>query len=203
MAYRFVNDSVNAGFSFSGKQNSYNTMYGKLGNLTQYKNNLYKNIFRSLFGDVIKLIDNYSKGNFANVSEQLPRDRYEELSRKLFSFPTNGSSELDSLRKVATSLLQGVQQSIFQYFELMNTLDKLEKCQEKSAILKDRNKLNEYIQQLKKSNYLFDVKPVQVISATLKPEYAEYIKIYGFPEGGIFEADKLAEIQYRLGIIPQ
>lgn len=203
MAYRFVNDSINPGFSFSGKQNSYNTLYGKLGNLTQYKNSIYKNIFRDLFGDVIKLVDNYSKGNFEEVSNQLPRDRYEKLSRKLYTFPTNGSTELNNLRTVATSLLQGVQQSIFQYIEFMNTIDKLEKCQEKSSILKDRNKLNEYIKQLKNSNYLFDVQPVQVISATLKPEYAEYIKIHGFPEGGIFEADKLAVIQYRLGIIPE
>lgn len=203
MAYRFVNDSINPGFSFSGKQNSYNTLYGKLGNLTQYKNSIYKNIFRDLFGDVIKLVDNYSKGNFEEVSNQLPRDRYEKLSRKLYTFPTNGSTELNNLRTVATSLLQGVQQSIFQYIEFMNTIDKLEKCQEKSSILKDRNKLNEYIKQLKNSNYLFDVQPVQVISATLKQEYAEYIKIHGFPEGGIFEADKLAVIQYRLGIIPE
>jgi hypothetical protein len=34
---------------------------------------------------------------------------------------------------------------------------------------------------------------------TLKPEYAEYIKKYGFPEGGIFESDKMAEILEKLG----
>jgi hypothetical protein len=34
---------------------------------------------------------------------------------------------------------------------------------------------------------------------TLKPEYAEYIKKYGYPEGGIFESDKIAEILENLG----
>lgn len=33
----------------------------------------------------------------------------------------------------------------------------------------------------------------------LKPEYAEYIKKYGYPEGGIFESDKIAEILKTLG----
>jgi hypothetical protein len=33
----------------------------------------------------------------------------------------------------------------------------------------------------------------------IKPEYAEYIKKYGFPEGGIFESDKMAEILENLG----
>jgi hypothetical protein len=30
------------------------------------------------------------------------------------------------------------------------------------------------------------------MKATLKPEYAEYIKQFGFPQGAIFEPDKLA-----------
>jgi hypothetical protein len=39
---------------------------------------------------------------------------------------------------------------------------------------------------------LFPETSIQVIAATVKPEYAQYIKRFGFPPGGVFEMDKLA-----------
>ena len=45
----------------------------------------------------------------------------------------------------------------------------------------------------------FDDVNASIPLLTLKPEYAEYIKKYGFPEGGIFESDKMAEILENLG----
>jgi hypothetical protein len=41
---------------------------------------------------------------------------------------------------------------------------------------------------------------VRVIPATAKPEYLQYIKLYGYPAGGIFEMEKLAPILRELGI---
>jgi hypothetical protein len=33
---------------------------------------------------------------------------------------------------------------------------------------------------------------VTIITAEIKAEYAEYIQMYGFPDGAVFEMDKLA-----------
>lgn len=57
-----------------------------------------------------------------------------------------------------------------------------------------------YLKEMQKSAMnLFDDINVSAPVLKLKPEYAEYIKKYGFPEGGIFESDKMAEILEKLG----
>ena len=64
----------------------------------------------------------------------------------------------------------------------------------------DMNKLREYIRGLSGSLSLFPDMYVTSIAATLKPEIAIYIQLYGFPDGGVFEADKLA---FALSLVPE
>jgi hypothetical protein len=35
---------------------------------------------------------------------------------------------------------------------------------------------------------------VTVVKAQIKPEYLEYIKLYGYPSNGVFDMDKLGAI---------
>jgi pyruvate kinase len=46
--------------------------------------------------------------------------------------------------------------------------------------------------------YLFDVEPITMVETVIKQEYLEYIKLYGFPEGGIFESNKLGDIIFKI-----
>jgi hypothetical protein len=62
------------------------------------------------------------------------------------------------------------------------------------------NKLREYIKGLSGSLSLFPDMYVTSIAATLKPEIAIYIQLYGFPEGGVFETDKLA---FAISLVPE
>ena len=55
-------------------------------------------------------------------------------------------------------------------------------------------KLRDYVNNLKKNVSIFPEMNVTIIRAEIKPEYAEYIKLYGYPQGGIFDMDRLADI---------
>ena len=71
---------------------------------------------------------------------------------------------------------------------------------EKASILDDIEKLKEYINSLKKNMSLFPDIDITIVQAHIKSEYAEYIKLYGYPVGGVFDMDKLGEILIRMNI---
>ena len=65
---------------------------------------------------------------------------------------------------------------------------------EKASILNDIDKLKEYINGLRGTMYLLPDLNIKAPLATVKREYVEYIKLYGYPSGGIFDMDRLAAI---------
>jgi hypothetical protein len=75
-----------------------------------------------------------------------------------------------------------------------------------SEILRDAEKLKEFIDEqnklLKKSVNLFeDVTMKLDVEPMFKPEIIEYINRHGPPEGGEFDAEKMAVIMAELGIV--
>ena len=68
-------------------------------------------------------------------------------------------------------------------------------------ILYDPQKLQRYISQINRETSAFPSSNVTAIAATLKPEYHEYVQQYGYPEGGVFDMDKLAVILKKLQIV--
>ena len=90
-----------------------------------------------------------------------------------------------------------------QYANYNNLNTMYDACKERSdrltSILTDPKKLREYIDNLnKKHSLILPSAEVTVVAAKIKPEYLEYIKLYGYPAGGIFDMDKLGEIIERL-----
>lgn len=81
----------------------------------------------------------------------------------------------------------------------MDTEAKLSVANKNLETLYDPVKLRAYIELMNQRRSLFDESKVKVtVSAKLKPEYAEYIRLYGYPEGSVFDMDKLAQIISRL-----
>jgi hypothetical protein len=78
--------------------------------------------------------------------------------------------------------------------DLINAEEQLVRCKEKVSILGDPVKLRDYIESMKKSRVVFPEAVVQAPFARLKPQYAEYIRRYGFPDSGIFNPDLLGQI---------
>ena len=140
------------------------------------------------------LLSEYAKGNFYTVANILTDTVYKKMSQDLLGLAANPQKFMDyeNLRLANTSALEGLYQSIIQHSNLVDTEVKLEKAKEFELILKDPERLKEYIKMLQGRTMLFTDSAVQIKPATLKPEYAQYIKRFGFPEGGVFEMDKLA-----------
>jgi hypothetical protein len=148
------------------------------------------------------LLSEYSKGNIPEVASILTQDAYHELSIKLaaLAVPATKYPEYETIRASTRTTLAGLYQSIIQYVECVNCEEQLAVAKENESILYDPVKLKEYIEKLKRNRYLFPESNVQVISASLKPEYAAYIRLFGFPEGAVFETDRLAFVLNQLGM---
>jgi hypothetical protein len=140
----------------------------------------------------------FSLGRFKEVARTLTRNYYQYLSVKLSKITYFDYPIYEQLRRSTKFSLEGLYKSIEQYTKLTNTETVLKNTKAKAAILDDMVKLKEYINGLKKQVSVFPDMNITIIRAEIKPEYAEYIRMYGFPEGGIFDMDKLAEILIRM-----
>jgi hypothetical protein len=148
------------------------------------------------------LMKEYSKGNFYTVANILTQASYNKLSISLagLAAAANKFPDYETIRSSTTSSLGGLYQSILQYSELVDVKAQLGISREHESILYDPVKLKEYIESLNKRRAIFPESKVRVMAATLKPEYAEYVRRYGFPAGAVFEPDKLATVLQYLGM---
>lgn len=159
--------------------------------------NINEDIYKTLatFSETIQnLLLQFSLGNFKQVSTILNRRYFQYLSIKLSNITYIDYPIYEQLRQSIKKSLQGLYKAIEQYNVLNNTKQILKTTQERAAILDDMQKLREYVNNLKKNVSIFPEMNVTIIRAEIKPEYAEYIKLYGYPQGGIFDMDRLAEI---------
>lgn len=143
------------------------------------------------------LTDEYAKGEFAIVAKLLTPNTYKEMSIALNRLAQDPRlyPDYEKIRNAICSTFSGLYQSIIQYSQLVETTIQLSEAQALVDILKDPVRLQEYINEQKSQRALFADSHVQLQTvAQLKPEYAEYIRLYGFPTGGVFDMEKLANI---------
>jgi hypothetical protein len=144
----------------------------------------------------------YSNGNFYVVANTLTNDVYNQLCVRLGSLAANPVKfpDYETIRLMTTSALKGMYQGLLQYVNLVDTETKLKISQDHEAILYDPVRLQDWINGLRQRSALFPESKVQVRKARLKPQYAEYVRLYGFPEGGVFEPNLMNQILSKLGI---
>ena len=72
---------------------------------------------------------------------------------------------------------------------------------EHKGILTDRDRLKEYVEKHYGgfNSLLFQVEFAVTTPLAIKPEYEVYIRRYGVPNMGIFDAEKMANIKRELG----
>lgn len=136
----------------------------------------------------------YYTGDFFTANTLLTQSKYETLSTELAAIKLNATlyPHYENIRTFITQGLSGLYQAIQQYNTLQYTNNELEVAIQKASILNNMTELRKYVEGLSGSTGLFADVTMTSIAATIKPEYAEYIKLYGYPPGGIFEMDKLA-----------
>ena len=154
-------------------------------------------------GDAIRsMIQSFAAGDFESLNNAIEFQEFNRLAITLFRQTSSRRSDQDfeRYREVFTSILLGLQQAMLQYQTLANTAAKLEICEERSSILDDMDKLRDFVNELSTQFNLFPEATVAAPTATFAPQYVEYFALYGVPESGIFDPDKMAEILIRLGI---
>jgi hypothetical protein len=186
-----------------------NSVFGKNNNTIIANSDAADKIIIDMYAKLAKIVETinellleYSKGNFYAVANILTQQAYNKLAVSLANLAVSSTKyqSYEILRKSNTAALSGLYQSIIQYSSYVDIQTQLEICKEHDSILYDRVKLQDWINKLNQNKRVFPDSRVQVKKATLKPEYAEYIKMYGFPEGAIFEPDKLAFVLQKLGM---
>jgi hypothetical protein len=136
----------------------------------------------------------FSQGQFSQIVILLTRDKYNELAVELLHLAKPSNKIYEQIRSTIAKSLEGLYQGVLQYILLINTEYELIKAKEKASILDDFCKLKEYLENMRESLCILPDREVSIVYASVKPEYLEYIKRYGYPEGGVFEMDKLGEI---------
>jgi len=140
------------------------------------------------------LLIEFSQGHFDLVTSVLTNDLYNELALQLSAIKQTAKiyPEFENIRISTTRALGGLKQGIQQYILLKNTQADLTTFKTKASILDDKTKLQDYINSLLGSRSILPDSKVTIIAAEIKPEYVEYIQLYGFPEGAVFDMDKLS-----------
>jgi hypothetical protein len=141
-----------------------------------------------------KLLFEFSLGNFEYVSKILTRRYYNYLSVKLSQIMYTDYPIYEQLRITIKYALQGLYKALQEYQLLVNAQNTIVSLKERASILTDMAKLRDYINSLKKNVSIFNNIEVKIVKAQIKPEYLEYIKLYGYPSNGVFDMDKLGAI---------
>ncbi len=147
-----------------------------------------------------QLLTSFSQGDFYAVANTFTQGVYAQMSVDINNLALDPEiyPYYEELRQMLIASLQGLKQATVQYATMIDLENQLESCQEYQNILYDPTKLQDFLNSLKRSVRIFPDVTVQAIRAEVKQEYLEYIKLYGYPPGGIFEMDKLAPILKQL-----
>jgi hypothetical protein len=140
----------------------------------------------------------YSLGNISMVASILTLQTYETISVEFKKLSVNQQKypKYEQLRQNYVYAITGLYQSLLQNLKMNECESRISSALDRASILDDPVRLKEYINSFK--SVIFPDTSIKIISAKIKPEYLEYIKLYGYPESNVFDPDKLGEIIMRL-----
>jgi len=160
--------------------------------------NLIQNLLKSEFAiDIQNVIKYYYNGNFSEVLQILSKKRLQQLSNLLDSYKKRSIQypTYEKIRLLLKLYLEGLTKCIEQFLDIANIKIALSDCEERCKILDDMKKLQEYIDKLNSTMSLFKTVPVSVAEVKILPEHATYLRMYGYPVGGIFDPELLNAIK--------
>ena len=139
----------------------------------------------------------YASGHFDDVVNSLDPAVYANISTSLNKLIANKKYiDYEFIRSTLVNSLNALWQSVRQYMDLQTLIRELAIAEDRISILDDLVKLEEYINNLKNHTLVTIIPDVDanVPLLTIKEPYNTYIKVYGYPPGGAFDPDRLAQI---------
>ena len=144
--------------------------------------------------EVNKLIKKLKKEDYEYLSSKLDPDYVSKLTTTLEELKKNASTIYKGVIGVYIRIVETIFLNVNLTKSLKLTLEKSQAYKADSEILRNREKLIEYINTLNNGpTALF--KPVYVTTTLeLKKRYRIYVEKYGYPENEIFDAELMLEI---------
>ena len=202
--YVFTNTVGGSGFPTNSRTNSSSTGTsggtstgtgtGSGGGTTAESDEIRVLLNSTVVKSISTISENYAAGQFDSIKTQLTQSNYNALSLQLFKAKKPLNADYEKLRKVINLNLEGLLQSINLYNTNIDVTGERNFYKTKADKLNDINALIEQINMLRGSVSLFPDQTITVIPVEIKPEYLAYIKTYGYPENGIWDADLLGAI---------
>jgi hypothetical protein len=146
---------------------------------------------------ITDLYKQYVVRNFDYVTTFLTDTKYQELAIQLHELKSHGIEDNHDYEKVRTNIIasfEALLQTIRERKNCSSLMDQINQLQEENSILYDMEKLRAFLDARRQETHVLPSVSVSAPVPRLLPEYAMYIKLFGFPPGAIFEVDKLAEI---------
>lgn len=192
-------ESVSESVSESESELESNSMSS--ANYNQYML-ITKLLSSSVFININALLTAYSTGNFDYIMEHLSMAEYETLSAELYKLKdTTIMQYYETIRAYIVSTLEGLHQCVLQIQAQKGMENQYIIYKKGYDTLNDVAKLKEYLaEQQKKSLEIFPKMSITSSFLKLKPQYTTYIQLYGFPENGVYDSAKLAQIMLDLSL---
>jgi hypothetical protein len=157
-----------------------------------------------VFQEITHMYHEYTLAHFEYLENFLTLEKYNQIALQLYELKESEKehgckrkkeSDYEKIRKNIVRSFEALFQGINQYQILESVRRDLKRYKHDSEILHDNTKLKEFLEE-KRSKFNVSVFPDQHINVsmpTIKPEYLCYMKKYGFPDNGVFDADRMAE----------
>lgn len=172
---------------------------------------IYKEL--SAYVESIKTLNQlYYEGQLSVVQSILTQTMYETILAdlaKLEKAPPAGSTqavldayaEYENIRSYISKSIASLYSAIKQYDTVVHYEDVIARDKIQLEILTDPVKLKKYVEEFfSKSRSVLPDQYLKAPKALLKPQYARYIELYGFPEFGAFDPVLLGDILKQLGL---
>ena len=185
----------------ASSKSMFNNNYYKSGNgngqISNEASLIHQLVINKCVIQLSEYFKSYASGNFDSVVDSLDEAVFANISVALNKLIANKKyMDYEFIRSNLVNSLNALWQSVRQYMDLQKVLRELVAAEARITILDDLVKLEEYINSLR-NHTLVTIIPevdVNVQLLTIKEPYNTYIKVYGYPPGGAFDPDRLAQI---------
>lgn len=213
----FINNNNTPGIFFL--QSRYQFISDSTANTEQFqlKSNLlqFEKLKQDTLNDLFYYLDSVLNGNFSVLENNSTSDVFDTIGRLLVDEHhfTSSKSEIieyqvtnatfDQYKSLVHKIINSLNATKILHETNENFEERIDLLNEYKDILTNRESLKEYIEenytnfQINFMNVDYEVHEL----LNLPPEYVTYLNLYGVPENGSFDSERLNNIRRSLGMI--
>ena len=141
-----------------------------------------------------------TSNNLSNTLGEYSLGLGQGLALAIRQIDDNGNDVLKGIKETNLKTIETLNKIVNLITEYNKANNKRVELEMKEDILNDPVLLAKYIEDHYNNVSLLRLSETQQLDTTgsLEPQYAEYIIEYGYPEGGVFDLDRLSKIMARL-----